>query len=399
MPAKPTKPTTTKRTRRSAGDGAVYADTARPGTYVGQVWLHGRRRKVRGKTKTEVLTKLSALKREAAAGVVVDGNARFGQLASAWHERTLGNRELSPSSMDNYEWALRVLGHEFGTVRLRQLDIERIEQGLDHIATGMGEGSRGKPVSRRTLKLMRSTLAQVLDLGVRRKLLPANPARQAELTPTAARTVTRRALTPAEAGVLWENLEGERLGNLWKLMLTTGLRPGEALGLCWDAVDLDAGVLVVRRAVRREHGRAVLVDELKTASSSRTIALPAPAIDVLRAQRKNVAEMKLAAAVWATVDHELVFPTDRGTPWDPSNARDELTAVCERARIWRVRPHELRHSCASILSDRGVPLELIADLLGHKDSTMLARTYRHALRPSADAAVEVMGGLFGSARP
>ena len=181
-------------------------------------------------------------------------------------------------------------------------------------------------------------------------------------------------------------------------MLVTGLRPGEALGLCWDAVDLDAGRLHVRRAVRRERGRAVLVSEVKTTGSWRTIGLPDPAIDVLRAQRKAVAEVRLAARVWATVDADLVFPTAQGTPWDLSNARDELTRICAEVGIARITPHELRHSCASILNDRGVPLELIADLLGHVDTTMLARTYRHRLRPSADAAVEVMGALFGDRR-
>ena len=63
-------------------------------------------------------------------------------------------------------------------------------------------------------------------------------------------------------------------------------------------------------------------------------------------------------------------------------------------RRGRHRPHHARTSCdtaaRAILNDRGVPLELIADLLGHVDTTMLARTYRHRLRPSADAAVEVM---------
>jgi integrase len=96
------------------------------------------------------------------------------------------------------------------------------------------------------------------------------------------------------------------------------------------------------------------------------------------------------------VDYELVFPTAHGTPWDPANARDELTRVCADAGIERIRPHELRHSCASILNDQGVPLELIADLLGHVDTTMLSRVYRHRLRPSADAAVDVMGRLFGA---
>jgi integrase len=137
-----------------------------------------------------------------------------------------------------------------------------------------------------------------------------------------------------------------------------------------------------------------LVDEVKNTGSWRTIGLPAPAVEVLHGQRKTVAELKLAARTWAMVDADLVFPTAQGTPWDLSNARDELTRICVEAGVARITPHELRHSCASLLSDQGVPLELIADLLGHKDVTMLARTYRHRVRPSADAAVNVMNELF-----
>ena len=80
----------------------------------------------------------------------------------------LPNRELSPSAVDNYDHALRMLDTEFGRVRLRSIDVDRIERGLDRIATGMVGTSRGRPLSRRSLKLFRSTLAQVLDLGARR---------------------------------------------------------------------------------------------------------------------------------------------------------------------------------------------------------------------------------------
>lgn len=385
-----------KHARRVNGEGTIFRDAAR-GSWVGELFVDGKRYRRRGKTQTAVAVKLAELKRQGTDGTVAgDGNATVQQVLDLWRKRTLANRELAPGTVENYDWALRVLSGELGRVRLRSLDVARVESALDRIATGTTAGARGKPVSARTLKLMRSTLAQVLDLAVRRKLVASNPARIAELTPTAPRTTPRRALTADEAGVLWHALEGERLGNLFRLMLVTGLRPGEALGLCWDSVDLDAGLVNVRRAVRRERGRARLVDVLKTDGSYRTIGLPAPAVDVLRAQRRAVAELKLASRVWTVVDDELVFPTSQGTPWDLSNARDELTRICADAGVERVRPHELRHSAASILSDRGVPLELIADLLGHVDVTMLARVYRHRLRPSADAAVDVMGELFGS---
>jgi integrase len=195
---------------------------------------------------------------------------------------------------------------------------------------------------------------------------------------------------------MWEAVSDERVGNFVKLMLTTGLRPGEALGLCWDSVDLDAATLTVRRAVRLERGKARLVDEVKTKASYRTIGLAAPAVEVLRAQRRAVAETKLAARMWTVDDPGLVFPTATGPPWNLANVRHELYRVCDTAGLPRVRPHELRHTAASVLSDRGVPLELIADLLGHVDVTMVSHTYRHRVRPSVDAAVDVMNSVFGT---
>jgi len=349
---------------------------------------------VRAKTKIDASAKLAALRRAAADGIVADGNATVKSVLDLWRERTLANRTLEPKSRDNYELALRVLGDQFGKIRLRTLDVAKIEAGLDRIATGVH--GRGNPLSRRSLKLYRATLVQALELAVRRKLIAANPAVHAELTPTATPAVPRRALSEAEAEALWDALDGERLGACWRLMLLTGLRPGEALGLCWDAVDLDSALLHVWRAVRLERGKARLVETLKTAPSYRTITLPEPALELLGDQRLAVAELKLAARTWTTDDPGLVFPTVNGTPWNPKNARNELKSACSAAGLPDVRPNELRHTAATILNARGVALELIADLLGHVDTTMLARVYRHRTRPSADAAAAPMTALFGA---
>lgn len=82
-------------------------------------------------------------------------------------------------------------------------------------------------------------------------------------------------------------LEGDRIGRMFALMLLTGLRPGEETGLCWDGVDLDGGHLFVWRVVRMIEGHAVLVDDTKTAKSTRGLDLPDRALDMLRRQRKE----------------------------------------------------------------------------------------------------------------
>lgn len=75
-----------------------------------------------------------------------------------------------------------------------------------------------------------------------------------------------------------------------------------------------------------------------------------------------------------------------GSVVNPSQSRKELAAICEAAGVPVIRPNELRHSCASLLSDEGVSNEQIADLLGHTTARMVDQTYRHRLRPVVDVA-------------
>ena len=108
-----------------------------------------------------------------------DGNATVKPLLEQWAIKVLPNRDLAPSSYENYDLAVRVLVQEFGSDRLRSLDVQRVERGLSAIATG--RYGRGKPLSRRSMKLYRETLVQALDAAVRRDQLHRNPAQHAEL--------------------------------------------------------------------------------------------------------------------------------------------------------------------------------------------------------------------------
>jgi integrase len=173
-------------------------------------------------------------------------------------------------------------------------------------------------------------------------------------------------------------------------MLMMGLRPGEATGLTWPTVDLESGVIHVRQTLKLEHGALVLDERLKTSRSRRSLDAPPAVVAALRTHRSRQAAERLEVGpLWSNPD-ELVFTTTVGSPIDPNNLRRTFARLTDRAGLGRWHPHELRHSAASIMSAAGLPLEEIADVLGHDGTRMTALVYRHAVTPTISGA-RIMG--------
>ncbi len=142
-------------------------------------------------------------------------------------------------------------------------------------------------------------------------------------------------LTAAEAKRLLYAAKDLPNGARWSVALALGLRQGEALGLLWDAVDLDAGTLTVRRALQRQKGKGLVLVEPKSRAGRRTMKLPAPLRDALRTHRTRQAEQRMTVAnVWE--DRGFVFCQPNGRPidarrdWLDWKARSE--ACCVRRR-------------------------------------------------------------------
>lgn len=365
--------------RREKGTGNVREDPNRPGSWIGAVQVDGRRFTARGRTRTDVSAKLARLKAEALTGAGRSRDNRtvsVQQVIDRFLERELPNRRsngrpLAPGTIANYYTYLAAVGAELGKVKLSALTPTAVENMLDRLA--------GRGYSRASLSKLQSMLSTVVDSAQRRDLVHRNVVRLASIPPTAKGATRRRSLSPEDARRLLAALRNERNGLLYALSLRVGLRPGEAGALWWDDVDLEAGTVNVTRGVQRDGGKVTIADDLKTASSKRTIEMPPDVVDWLREHRQSQLVERMAATKWA--DDRLVFATPNGSVTDPSNNRDDLTAICARAGVPRVLPVELRHSCASLLSDMGVPNEQIADLLGHTTTRMVEATYRHRLRP------------------
>lgn len=198
--------------------------------------------------------------------------------------------------------------------------------------------------------------------------------------------------TGAEARLFLKAAEGDRLYALYAVALSLGLRRGEALGLRWSDVDLGAGVIRVRQALQRVNGRLRL-GPVKTDGSSRAVALPVACASALgRHQERQERDRLAAGSGWR--DHGLVFTTTIGTPIEPRNLNRHFDRLCERAGVRRIRFHDLRHSCATLLYEQGVPIENIQDVLGHSSPTVTKMIYVDVTEKIQRGAVDRLGYLF-----
>ncbi|HEU5151503.1 MAG TPA: site-specific integrase [Iamia sp.] len=373
--------------RRSSGEGTVYYDETAE-RWVGQIDAgrtdtgKRRRRKVSGRTRKEAVDKLRDLRKQMEAGDRAPATMTVGDLLDEWSAAVITT--MTPNTAQQYRWSLGHLRAGLGHHRLVDLRAHHVEQVLRAKAdSGMGHSS----VSR-----LRSNLARVLRWAERRDLVARNHAELADL-PETRPPKEGRSLTVDELGRLLNAARGRRTEALWIVLAGAGLRPGEALGLQWRDLDLDAGIVHVRQALKPRQGGPVL-GPLKTGRSRRSLAVPPAVVAALRAHRTRWTSERLAG-LWPTEWVDLVFVTELGNPLNMSNVREDLNTVAKVADVGHVRPYDLRHTCASLLADAGVPLERVADYLGH-DGTRMARTvYIHALTPTVEVPPSALGAALG----
>ena len=374
---------------RGNGEGSVYQEGAKKarelgeaptGRWVAQVRVEGKYRRTFHPTEAAAKRALKKLVAAVDSGQgVADGNLTLGDLLSRWEAKVLAGRDIAPRTAETYRWALGVLRADLGARRVRKLSADTIEAAFDvRASAGM---------SRASLVKIRSVLGQALDWSMRRGLVGSNVARVVELPAEARRTPLGRALTVEQAKTLLREAEGDRLHALWLVMLMLGLRPGEATGLSWVDVDVKAGIVHVRRSLKFGEGGTLRVDEqLKTSRSRRSLDAPPAVIVALKAHRKRqIAERLDAGPMWTNPD-DLVFTTAVGSPINPSNLPRSFARLTTSAGLGVWHPHELRHSAASIMSAAGLPLERVADVLGHDGTRMTALVYRHAVTPTVAGA-------------
>jgi integrase len=361
--------------KRGNGEGSIYPVKDKRGRvigYRGSYWVHTaagpKRRYLSGKERKDVADKLAKALANRADGLVFDaGTLTVGEYLDRWLRDVRDT--VRQSTYEGYEYAIRPhIRPALGRIRLKDLSPaharwfyrERLDSGL----------------AAATVHKMHVVLHKALKAAVADGLIPRNVTADLKLP-----RITREEidpLSPDEARRLLEAARGDRLETLYVLALNTGMRQGELLALKWDDVDLERGVLRVRRTLTHS-GKAFILGEPKTKKSRRTIRLTAGAVQALKDHlARQLEEMERMGSIYQPGG--LIFATESGTIINPSNLRNRsFKPLLKLAGLRPIRFHDLRHTCATLLLSKDVNPKIVSEMLGHASISITLDIYSHLL--------------------
>ncbi len=245
-----------------------------------------------------------------------------------------------------------------------------------------------------TVALIRATLSGCLRHAAKLELIRRNPL--AAIEPPRIERKRLQAFTADEAQRLLRAAESTEWDAFIAFLLTTGCRPGEAQGLRWEDVNLDAGTVTINHTLYTVKDGAPVLTEPKTKNARRSIPLGDVLPAKLREHRKRQNEMRLAAgSEWR--DNRMVFCTVTGEPISSSILDNGFKKVLRLAGLPETfTPKACRHTAATLLMASGLSPKVASERLGHSDVSITLKVYSHVshgLQKEASETLEKL--LFG----
>lgn len=237
--------------------------------------------------------------------------------------------------------------------------------------------------SPQTAQHVRSTLRAALSDALKQGLVVRNAASLAAAPRV--RQYEAAFLDSDQAAAFLAACQGHPLGDLFTVLLGMGLRRSEALGLQWGDVDAAAGTLTVRRSTQIQPGGGLVMEETKSKASRRTLRMPAFVAEAIERRRP---------AGGITSRSAPVFTMPGGGPVFPNYATRALPGLLAAAGLPRIRLHDLRHSTATLLLERGISSMEVATLLGHSTTKLTDDRYGHLTARMTAATAAAMDTLI-----
>ena len=375
--------------KRANGDGSIRKrkDGRWEGRYVvGHDPITGKMisRNVLGKTQAQVKEKLrTAIENSKRLDYTQTGKYTVGQWMDEWFE-AYAKVKVRPSSHQTYKGYIENhIKPNIGDIPIEKLTSLQLQKFYRLLLTEgrvprIESEKQPKGLSAKTVRNINQVISSAMDMAVRHKLILSNPTEGCELPKVEHREM--KTLPAEQLGAFLREAEESGVYELYYLDLATGLRRGELLGLKWEDIDLQNGVIHVRRQVARVDGE-VKEMPLKTKNSYRNISISQDAVAMLT-------EME------AHRSSDYVFPSSTGGPISPDGVNNMLHRVLKRAGLPSIRFHDLRHTFATLALQNGVDIKTVSGMLGHFSAGFTLATYAHVTTSAQKEAARTMGNVL-----
>ena len=258
---------------------------------------------------------------------------------------------------------------------------------------GIGAGGDEAAINALLLQKYHRLISTVLEQAVKEGLVPFNVAARATLPKAEHKDVNY--FQPEQVAAIREALEQEPMK--WKtlvhLLLITGARRGEVLGLKWDKVDFEGNRIFICNNILYRADVGIYESSPKTERSRRYVALPAETMQLLRRYRAWQAEERLRLGEYYQ-NQGFVFAQDNGNPMHPDSVTNWLKKFSRRHDLPHINPHAFRHTMASMLYFNGVDSVSISKRLGHAQVSTTANIYAHVLEGADQRNADILSEIF-----
>lgn len=269
------------------------------------------------------------------------------------------------------------------------------------ISTALGGGledffslnTKERTLSGKTIREYHRLIHTVLDQALKEGLVAVNVADRA--TPPKMEQKDVNYFQPEQVTAIREALETEAIKwrTLVHLLLITGARRGEILGLKWDKVDFNSNQVYICNNVLYSADVGIYEDTPKTERSKRYVSLPAETMQLLKQYRawQNGERLRLGEYYQ---DQGFVFAQDTGGPMHPDSVTTWLSRFSKRHGLPHVNAHAFRHTMASMLYFNGVDSVSISKRLGHAQVSTTANIYAHVMEAADKKNADILADVF-----
>lgn len=327
-------------------------------------------RSITGPTQKEVREKMTDLLNEINKGVYQTPNKIT---VEGWFKEWLETfvaGTVKPYTYAGYDAVIR--NHVNPTLGAMQLQAVRGThiQRLYNALTKKGAAPK-------TIKNIGAVMHKAFATAVKQGILPVNPCDNADF-PTM-RQHEIKPLTDADIPAFLQAIEDDPMCNAYALCLFAGLREGECLGLSWGQVDFGKQQIVINQQLQREKakGGKYYIAPFTKSSKPRTIKPPAIAFDYLKRERRKQTENRFQAGQLWDNPHDLVFTNEIGGNLAIFTFYSHFKKIAASIGRPDARPHDLRHTAATVAIASGADVKSVQSMLGHATASFTLNVYAH----------------------